>query len=645
MRDLIINEATEYTQPKPATEATRAANAKVKETLDQFDRQIFEDALRGYIAPLDNEGVVLNERGETVWDDREFSFLKERDDAPDTVNPTLWKQSQLHLHSGLFKVADRIYQVRSSDISNLAIIEGDTGIIVIDPLAAAESAVACLELYFKHRPRKEIKAVVISHSHFDHYAGLAYLLNEDDVRSGKTRIIVPEHFVEEFTSENLFAGVPMTRRAKYMYGALLPRGEQGHVSIGIAPGVPAAGTVTFMMPTDYITHTGQVITIDGLDFEFMLTPAAEAPVHMQWYIPQLKALTCADNHMSCLHNIYTPRGAKIRNSLMWSKYLHDTIVRWGDKTEVLYGTHHWPVWGKERVKSHLALARDAYRFINDETLRLAAHGYTPNEIANMMEFPEAIQKHWGMLPHYGTLYHNVKGTYVYYLGWFDGNPANLHSLSPSDAGRRYVEFMGGADEVLRKARKAFDEGDYRFVSEVLNHLVFADPANKEARELQADSLEQMGYQAPSAPWRNFYLTGAKELREGVRPIPVVGGFSNVLANTTATLMADYLAIRINAPKADGKTITLNVTIEDTGEKLALYLANGVLNQTEGVHDERADASIRMKRYDFGLLVFGGKSLEEASAAGEISVDGNAGAVADLLALTDAFDMWFNIVEP
>ncbi len=636
---------TKFTQPKPASAATRAANAKVKESLGQFDKQIFEDALRGYIAPLDNEGLILNDRGQTVWDNREYNFLKGRDDAPDTVNPTLWKQSQLHLHSGLYKVADRIYQVRSSDISNLAIIEGETGIIVIDPLAAAESAVACLELYFKHRPRKPIKAVVISHSHFDHYAGLAYLLKEEDVKLGKVKIIVPEHFVEEFTSENLFAGVPMTRRAKYMYGALLPRSEQGHVSIGIAPGIPAAGTVTFIMPTDYITHTGQVIHIDGLDFEFMLTPAAEAPVHMQWYIPQLKALTCGDNHMSCLHNIYTPRGAKTRNSLMWSKYLHDTIVRWGDKTEVLYGTHHWPVWGTSRIKEHLALARDAYRFINDETLRLAAHGYTPNEIANMVEFPEAIKKHWGMLQHYGTLFNNIKGTYTFYLGWFDGNPSNAQPMAPSEAGRRYVEFMGGADEVLKKARKLFNEGDYRFVSEVLNHLVFADPANKEARELQADSLEQMGYQASSGPFRNFYLTGAKELREGVQSITLMGGISNVLANTTASLMADYLAIRINAPKADGKTIVLNVNIKDTEEKLALYLNNGVLNQTEGAHDKGADATVSVTRYNFGLLAFGRKTLEEAKKAGEITIEGNEKAVAELLSLTDDFDMWFNIVEP
>lgn len=628
-----------------ASSHTLDEHVKLLEFVDFADKQDFEDASRGFVAPLADKGVIRNEKGRPVWDMTQFQFILDAEKAPETVNPSLWRQMRLVMQGGLFKVCDGMYQVRNADLSNMTIFEGETGIIVADPLVSAETAQAALELYYQHRPRKPVVAVIYSHSHVDHYGGVRGVVSEEDVRAGKVKIIAPEGFLEAAVSENILAGTVMGRRASYMYGNLLPPSPSGQVGAGLGV-TTSSGEVTLIPPTDSITKTGQIMSIDGLDFEFMLAPHTEAPAEMHWYIEQFKAVTAAENCVHTLHNTYSLRGTKIRDPLSWSKYLNETIKMWGDKAEVMYGMHHWPVWGKDRVIRHLKMGRDGYRFINDQTLRLANHGYVPDEIADMLSFPEELEKHWAMRGYYGTLYHNAKATYVLYLGWFDGNPANLHPLSPVPAARKYVEYMGGADAVMQKARNDYDKGEYRWVAEVMNHVVFSDPDNEAARYLAADSLEQMGYQAESGPWRNFYLTGAKELREGVEKLPRPAA-SNTDAVKAMSLdqLFDYMGMRLNADKAAGKSIVLNLTLTDIQEQYVLELDNCALSHQSGAQDARAGADITLARSVLYAILLGQRTLQEAAASNEAVVKGDQEAFSVLLSMMDTFDPWFNIVTP
>jgi alkyl sulfatase BDS1-like metallo-beta-lactamase superfamily hydrolase len=629
---------------KDATEFTKRANAEVLGQLPFDDRRDFEEATRGFIAPL-SQPTITSERGFPIWDSAKFDFIEEGADAPDTVSPSLWRQSQLCLKGGLFEVADRLYQVRNADISNLTIIEGDTGLILVDPLISVETARAALELYFEHRPRREVVAVVHSHSHVDHYGGVKGVVDEADVKAGRVRIIAPVGFLDAAVAENVLAGNVMSRRAVYQYGALLPADPKGQVGIGLGMGT-SAGTVTLIPPTEEITETGQKLEIDGLTFEFLLAPDTEAPSEMHWYIEELGALTAAENCCHTLHNTYTLRGAQIRDPQAWSQYLNETMDRWGDRTEVMYGMHHWPVWGRERVIEMLSKARDAYRFINDQTLRLANHGYTPAEIAEMLELPDQLNRHWAIRGYYGTLNHNVRATYVKYLGWFDGNPANLHTLPPEDAAKRYVEYMGGAEAVLEKARRAFEAGEYRWVAEVANHVVFADPSNTAARELQADVLEQLGYQSEAGTWRDLYLTGALELRHGVPDIPVPNTASpDSIRAMTLELLFNYLGVRLNGPKAGERRIRLNFVLTDTGEEAVLELTNGSLNHSIGRTDDGADATMTLSRPALDRVLLGETTVLEEVEEGEIEVEPDQKPLADLLGFLDTFSLWFNIVEP
>ena len=628
-----------------ATEATRAANREVLDQLPFEDRHDFEDAAQGLVAPLPDDGVIHGDDGQVVWDLSRFAFLSEEGDAPDTVNPSLWRQSQLVVQGGLYKVVDRIYQVRSADLSNLTIVEGDTGLILFDPLISIETSRAALELYFAHRPRKQVVAVVHSHSHVDHYGGVRGVASQEDVDAGRTKIIAPVGFLEAAVAENVFAGNTMSRRASYMYGNLLPPDAKGQVGAGLGM-TTSSGTVTLIPPTDEITETGQRMNIDGLDFEFQLAPDTEAPAEMHWYIEQLKAVCAAENCCHTLHNTYTLRGAPIRDPQAWSKYLNELIDRWGDRVEVMYGMHHWPVWGNDRVIEMLEKARDGYRYINDQTLRLANHGYTPVEIAEQVEFPPELAGHWAMRPYYGSVNHNVKATYSKYLGWFDGNPSNLHTHPPEVAATKYVELMGGADKVVEAARTAYDDGDYRWVAEVVKHVVFADPDHGPAKQLLADALEQLGYQSENGPWRNFYLTGAKELRDGVvvLPTPNTASPDSVRAMAIGTFL-DYLGIRLNGPNAAGKTISINITIADTNETAVLFVANGSLSHSIGRHDEQANAGLSLDRSTLDDIILGTVTLPDSIAAGTVELTGNADAVHDLVSLLDTFEFWFNIVTP
>ena len=640
-----VTASSDTAKPKQATSATKAHNAKLLELLPFANKQDLEDATRGLIAPLPNDGVINNDKGEPVWDMRKFQFIVDQEKAPETVNPSLWRQSRLVMQGGLFKVVDGLYQVRNADLSNLTIIEGKTGIIIVDPLISAETAKAALELYYQHRPRKPVVAVIHSHSHVDHYGGVRGVVSEDDVKAGKVKIVAPVGFLEAAVAENVLAGNAMSRRASYMYGNLLPPSPVGQVGAGLGT-TTSTGTVTLIPPTDLITNTGQKMNIDGLDFEFLLAPDSEAPAEMHWYIEHLKAVTCAENCCHTLHNTYSLRGAKIRDPLAWSKYLDETLAMWGDKAEVMYGMHHWPVWSNDSVIKMTKMARDGYRFINDQTLRLANHGYNPDEIAEMVKFPKALEQHWAMRGYYGSIYHNVKATYVKYLGWFDGNPANLHVLPPEEAAKKYVEFMGGEEAILEKAQKAYDQGEYRWVAEVMNHVVFANPDNQAARDLTADAEEQMGYQAESGPWRNFYLTGAKELREGVKKLPAPNTASpDTVRAMSYDLFFDYLGMRLNGPKAAGKTITLNLVFPDTKDKYVLALENGALNHTPNAQLKDADATVTMPRTVLNNIVLGETTLDKEIESGKVTVEGKKESLSELVALLDKFDFWFNIVTP
>lgn len=630
--------------PKEATAATKAANDKLYTQLPFADKQAFEDAHKGFVAPLP-QAMVKGKAGNVIWNPAQYDFIKEGEKAPDSVNPSLWRQSQLINISGLFKVTDGIYQVRNQDLSNMTIVEGDKGVAVFDPMISAETAKVGMDLYYKHRGKKPVIAVIYSHSHVDHYGGVRGVVDEADVKAGKVKIYAPVNFLDHAVAENVMAGNAMSRRASYMYGNLLPPSEKGQVGAGLGT-TTSAGTVTLIPPTDIISKTGEKHIIDGLTYEFLWAPGTEAPTEMLWYIKEKKALNGAEDATHTLHNTYSLRGAKIREPLPWSKFLNQALGIWGDDVEVLFNMHHWPVWGNDNINKHIKLQRDMYRYINDETLRLANHGYTMTEIAEMFQMPKAVDTHFSNRGYYGSVNHNVKATYVLYLGWFIGNPATLHPLPPEPAAKKYLDYMGGADAVLKKARESYDKGEYRWVAEVVDHVVFAEPNNQAARNLQADALEQMGYQAESGPWRNFYLTGAKELREGVKSLPAPNTASpDTIRAMSLDLFFDYLAMKLNGPKADGKHIVLNFDFTDTKDKYMIEMTNGVLNHSADKQAEQADATITLTRVTLNQIILKETTLKKAIDSGKVKIKGSQEKLENMLSYLDSFEFWFNIVTP
>jgi alkyl sulfatase BDS1-like metallo-beta-lactamase superfamily hydrolase len=628
---------------KDASAATKAVNAKLLDLLPFSDTSDFDDAKRGLIAPLPS-AEIKDPEGNLIWNPAQYGFITEGAATPDTVNPSLWRQSQLINISGLFEVKEGLYQVRNQDLSNMTIIEGAEGITIVDPMVSAETAKVGLDLYYAHRGQKPVKAVIYTHSHVDHYGGVRGVVDEAAVNSGDVKIYAPEGFLEAAVAENVMAGNAMSRRASYMYGNLLPPDPKGQVGAGLGT-TTSAGTVTLIPPTNIISKTGQKETIDGLTYEFLMAPGSEAPSEMLWYIEEMKAISAAEDATHTLHNTYSLRGAKIREPLPWSKYLNQALVMWGDEADVMFAQHHWPTWGNENVVELLEKQRDLYRYINDQTLRMVNHGYKMREIAEAFELPESLNTFWANRGYYGSIYHDVAATYVLYLGWFDGNPSTLHELTPVDASKKYVEFMGGADAVLEKAKKSFDEGDYRWVAQVANHVVFADPDNQAAKDLVANALEQLGYQAESGPWRNFYLTGAKELRDGVAKLPTPNTASpDTVRAMSLDLFFDYLGVRLNADKAADTGITLNFDFGDDGKYL-VQLENGVLNHTADAQAENADATITLGRATLDNIVLGQTTLESATADGSVKIVGDAAKLNQLVSLLDTFDFWFNIVTP
>ena len=631
-------------QPQDATATTRQANNALYNKLPFADKTDFENAHKGFIAPLP-QNMIKGEQGNVIWNPAKYDFVKEGEKAPDTVNPSLWRQSQLINIGGLFKVTDGVYQIRNLDLSNMTIIEGEKGITVIDPLLSAEPAKEALDLYYANRGKKPVVAVVITHSHVDHYGGLRGVVDEADVKSGKVKIYAPEGFMKEAVSENIMAGNAMSRRASYMYGNLLKPDAKGQVGAGLGT-TTSAGTVTLIAPTNIIEKDGQKEVIDGLTYDFMLAPGSEAPSEMLWYIEEKKLIESAEDVTHTLHNTYSLRGAKIREPLPWSKYINQAIVRWGDKAEIIMAQHHWPTWGNDNVVNLLKSQRDLYRYINDQTLRMANEGLTRDEIAANFKLPNSLANTWANRGYYGSVSHDVKATYVLYLGWFDGNPATLDELPPEEAAKKFVDYMGGADAILSKAKTDFDQGNYRWVAQVVSKVVFADPNNQAARNLEADALEQLGYQAESGPWRNFYLTGAQELRNGVvkGPTPNTASPDTVRA-MTPEMFFDYLAVHINGEKAADAKSVFNIDLGSDGGKYKLELENGVLNHTANAEAKDADATVTLNRDTLNKIILKEVTLKQAQDNGDIKVTGDAAKLDAMLGYMDKFEFWFNIVTP
>lgn len=636
-----VQAAEDRPTPREAAPTTRDANAAVLEQLPMAQRQDFEDAQRGFLAPLADGGVVRNAKGDVIYDASQFHIAPDAP-APETVNPSFWRICQLNAIGGLFQVVERIYQVRGLDLSNITFIEGERGVIVMDPCVSAETAKVALDLYYQHRPRRPVTAVIYSHSHVDHFGGVRGVVSQDDVDAGRTRIVAPLGFMEEAVSENVMAGNVMARRASYMYGNLLPKNAQGSLGSGLGT-TASAGTITLIPPTDIVAKTGDRLTIDGLEFEFLYAPGSEAPAEMHFYIPQLKALCTAENAVHTMHNLYTLRGAKTRDVLKWVGYLNETLEIWGADAEVQYAPHHWPVWGNSRLVEHLEKYRDTFKYIHDQTLHMANQGYTMLEIAEMMRLPDSLALHWATRGYYGSVSHNTKAVYNFYLGYFSGNPADLHPLPSVEAARCYVEYMGGPEELLRRAQQDFDQGNYRWVAQVVNHLVLAAPENEVARRLQADALEQLGYQAESGPWRNFYLTGAQELRHGVQKgITPSTQSADIAMQMSLDQLFDYLAIRLNGQRAADKQMALHFDFTDTNQQYTVTVKNGVLNHAAR-HVGQPDAILTLARANLNEVLTGRATFPDLLLTGKIQVAGDRQLFTAFLGLLDPFDFWFPIV--
>jgi alkyl sulfatase BDS1-like metallo-beta-lactamase superfamily hydrolase len=628
---------------QPASAFTVAKNAEVLKVLPFTDRTDFESTRRGLVAPF--SGQIKNAAGQEVWDADAYKFLDAEQPA-DTVNPSLWRLAQLNKNAGLFEVTPKIYQLRGMDAANMTIIEGDDGLLIIDPLTYAETARAALDLYYQHRPRKPVVAVAFSHSHGDHFGGVRGVIDEADVKAGKVKIYAPVGFMEHAISENIFAGNAMSRRSQFQFGTLLPKGERGQVDVGIGKALPAGGTFTLIEPTDLIKDTLETHTIAGIEVEFQLTPDTEAPAEMNFYFPQMRALCMSENSTQMMHNILTPRGALVRDAKAWAHYIDESLQRYGDKTDVMFVSHNWPTWTGERIRTLLADQRDMYAFLNDRTLHLINQGLTPMEVAQHMEkLPGDLDKKWYTRGYYGSLSHNARAVYQRYMGFYDGNPANLDPLPPVEAGQHYVEAMGGADAVLKLMRTAIDKGDYRWAVQLGNHLVFANPDNATARSLQADALEQLGYQSENALWRNIYLTGAMELRHGVPEYDAGATKTDVVRAMDPDLFFDYLAVRLDSDKAQGHDMVMNWVFADLGQRYTLTLRNGVLTHRNDQLAAQADLTVTLDKATLDQISLRKLDFPTAIKQGAIKLDGDGKKLGEFLGMIDSFKPQFNIVTP
>lgn len=622
-------------QQREPEASIRSANERLLSTFPFDDTADFEAADRGFIGTLDDP-AIRTAAGDVIWDASDYDFLSAA--CPDTVNPSLWRQSQLTAKHGLYKVVPGLYQVRGLDLSVMSFIEGDEGVIVVDPLLTKETGAAALGLYRKHRGERPIRAVIYTHSHLDHFGGVLGVVDQEQIDSGEVEIIAPEGFVEHAVAENVYAGTAMARRAGYMYGASLARGPYGQVGAGLGQ-TTSTGEATMLVPTIDVSETGETHTIDGVTLEFQMAPGTEAPAEMHFYVPRYRALCMAENATHTLHNLLTLRGAVVRDPHVWSQYLTEAIERHGEDVEVVFASHHWPTWGNASIRRFLAAQRDLYGYLHDQTLRMINKGMTGAEIAEVMTLPPGLVSAWSTHGYYGSLSHNVKAIYQRYMGWFDGNPARLWPHPPAALAERYVDAMGGVDRVVEIARAAYDAGDFRWAATLLDHAVFADSSHEAARTLYADTLEHLGFGAENGTWRNFFLSGATELREGSFGTPVATNAPQVLAQLSAEQVFDAIAITVDGPRAWDLELAFDVTVRDLEQNFHVTLAHGVLIYVERAPD--TDAALHITLDKARLIRLAGGDLESEG----LEVTGDIGILKQLFGVLDPGDPDFEIVLP
>lgn len=624
---------------KEASATTKEANGQVYAALDFKDQQEKEFAEKGLIAAPENL-ELKDETGKVIWSQKAYNFVENKE-APDTVNPSLWRNTQNNHLYGLFKVTDGIYQVRGYDMTNITFIEGKTGWIVFDPLMSTECSKAAMQLVDKELGRRPIKGIVMSHPHVDHYGGIKGIVSAEEVKRDKIPIIVPQGFEEHAVSENVYAGNAMGRRAGYQYGTILDKGPKGSMAMGIGLG-QSTGTVSYISPSDEIKKTGETRTVDGVVMEFQMTPGTEAPAEMNTWFADKKALWMAENCTGTLHNLYTLRGAQVRDGNAWAEYIMEALSRYGKEAEVVFQSHNWPHWGNKVIGQYMENTAAMYKFINDQTLTYINQGYNSDEIAHMIKLPENLEKNWYTRQYYGTVAHNARAVYQRYMGWYDANPVNLNKLPVSESAKKYVEYMGDTGEILKKAQKDFDKGEYQWVAEITNVLVFADPENKEARYLCADALEQLAYQAESGTWRNAYLSGAKELRQGTTSDNNLKatGSADLKKSMTPEMMLDYMGILLDSNAAQDLNLTINLDFTDE-TKYLLTVKSGVVLYQKNTSSKNADATLTMPKA--GMAAILGK--DEAAQKKAIKITGDQDVIKKLTEHMVEFEYFFNIVEP
>ena len=644
----------------PASEKTIKENQKWYEKLDFEDKSEWENANRGLIDAPEELEIVSEEDGHVVWSQKAFDFVEDYEEAPDSVNPSLWEDTKNNHVYGLFEVTDGIYQVRGYDMANITFIESDNGWIIFDTSMTQECAEAAKALVEKNLGVRPVKAVLISHSHIDHFGGVRAFTNEDEMAdpslslqeqadSGKVPVIVPEGFAEHAVAENLNAGTAMSRRAQYQYGVFLSKDEYGGMAMGIGMG-QSKGTSTFVLPTYEVKTTGEKVTIDGIEIEFQITPGTEAPAEMNAYFPQKRALWMAENCTGTLHNLYTLRGAEVRDGNAWAEYIMEAVALYADKTDVVFQSHNWPHWGSETVRDYLINTAAIYKYINDETLTMINKGYTSTEIAAKIKLPAGLEKNWYTRQYYGTLKHNAKAVYQKYMGWYDANPVNLDKLTPEQSAKKWIEYLelGGLKKAMKKARKEYKKGKYQWVAEFTNTVVFADPTNEEARNLCADALEQLAYQAECGTWRNCYLTAALELRNGNQAAKMTGKKQfarDIMVNLTPSMAFDYMGILINKHKLADEDYTIEFDLTDSKETYTVFVRYGAILYMQGKQEKKADVTVECTSKMLLMLISGSGEdfLKKATVSGDTekfdtfvgllgaSAGGNRGS--------------FNVIEP
>ena len=631
----------EAPEPGTATEFTKTANDALADRLPLEDQQDFNDASRGFLAAIEEDAITMAD-GTPVWAIKQFDFLE--GEAPATVNPSLWRQGKLVAQHGLFEVTDGIWQVRGYDLSVMSIIEGDTGWIIVDPLTNVETAAASLKLVNDTLGERPVTGMLYTHSHADHFGGARGIIEEAEITERNVPVVAPHGFSVEAVSENVLAGNHMARRATLMFGSTLPRSATGHVSSGLGPGLPR-GTVSLVLPTEEISQEGGTRVIDGVVFEFMDAGGTEAPAEFMFYLPQKRALCTAEVATATFHNVLTPRGSKSRDALRWSEVIDDALQRYGDKSDVVFASHHWPRWGTETVKTYLRGQRDVYRYVHDNTLRKANSGSGMLEAAESAKEPDFLSSSFHARGYYGTLNHNSKAVYQHYYGWWSGVPAQYYRLPPKETAQRYVTALGGADEALAKGIEAYNTGDYRWAAELLNHIVFADGENQQARDWLAASYEQIAYQAESGAWRSYFLAGAQELRSGVPDIGGVNpGSPDVVRAVPTRLMLNAMATRYAPENMTLDPFSIGFDFTDTDEAFTIFVDQSMALVSAGLDDDTA-AKVTLTRDAFNKLVTQEASFQQLAQSGEVSIDGQSMAAGAFLLSLETPEFWFPVATP